>query len=195
MRNLIKKINLRNQKFKCHKSGDKDKRLNLTVDIHHELRNGATDNDISLLEKMIPENNEEVIELYKLYNGIKLYCNGNTSGLQIYPISDLKELNVEWKESISYYDEEDLYDFQKKGVAFGDISHSGNYFVLYKGKVYYSNHDGGDDTSLVESFKEFLSKIVENPAKFLYDMGCYTRYADGKTDGQWIPQEFIADED
>jgi hypothetical protein len=75
--------------------------------------------------------------------------------------------------------------------VFGEVSASGNFFVLHEGGVYYSNHDGGDDKPLANSFFAFLARICANPAKFLSDVGGYTRYQDGKTDAQWIPQEYV----
>ena len=194
MQDFLRHINLDNQKFKCYLNSDKKESLNLAVDIYNILKNGATSNDILLLQELIPNNNEQIVELYKIYNGIKLYCSGNASGLEFYAINDLKKLNEEWKESFSYYNEEELYDFQKYGVAFGEISHSGNYFILYNGKVFYSDHEEWDEALIGNSFDEFLSKIVTDPADFLYKMGCYTRYSDGKTNGQWIPKVFTANE-
>jgi hypothetical protein len=146
-----------------------------------------------MLKNLLQSKNYEIVEFYKVHNGIKLYCNGETSGLQLYSVDDLKELNEEWKESFSYYEEDELYEFQKNGVAFGDISFSGNYFVFNDGKIFYSDHDGGDDSPVGETFNDFLSKISSDPAQFLYDMGCYTRYTDGETEGQYIPKQFVAD--
>jgi len=35
---------------------------------------------------------------------------------------------------------------------------------------------------------------VREPVKLLAEeVGCYTRYSDGKTDAQWIPEEFFPD--
>ena len=194
MQDFLRHIKSGNQKFKCYLNSDENETLSLTVDIYNELNPGATDEEISLLTKLIPDNNEQIVAFYKLYNGIKLYCNADTSGLQFYSIGDLKELNDEWKEGHSDFEEDELYDFQKSGFAFGEISHSGNYFILFEGKVFYDDHDGGDDTTAGETFNDFLSKIVTNPADFLNEMGCYTRYSDGKTNGQYIPKVLVADE-
>ena len=194
MTDFFRQINLRNQKFKCYKAGDKNESLDLTVDIHNELNSGATDDEILLLKTLIPDDNQEIIDFYKLHNGLDLYCNGEVCGLKISPIDDLKELNEDWKEWFSDYEDDELYDFQKGGFAFGEIAHSGNYFVFYEGKVFYSDHDEFEEKDLGNTFNEFLQKTVTDPAEFLYDMGCYTRYSDGKTDGQWIPKQFIADE-
>lgn len=194
MNDFFKAIKRSNQKFSCYKSGDEKEKLDLVVEIHHEINKPASEKDISFLKKLISDNNDQIVNFYKTANGLKLYCNGDTSGVEIYPIDQLSELNEEWKESFSDFEEDELYDFQKNGVAFGAISQSGNYYVLLDGKVYYSDHDGGDDTILGEDFNEFLDKTVTEPADFLYEMGCYTRYSDGKTAGQWIPKEFSADE-
>ena len=194
MKDFLRHINLKNQQFKCYECQDKNKTLNLIVDIHNELNEGATKNEISLLKQLIPVYNEEIIEFYQLYNGIKLYCNEQTSGIEFYPINNLKKLNEEWKEWFSEYEKDDMYDFQIGGLAFGDISDSGNYFIFFEGKVFYSDHDGGDDAPVGETFYKFLSKISSEPADFLYKMGCYTRYSDIKNAGQYIPKEFTANE-
>lgn len=191
MQDFLLHINSKNQKFKCYLNSDENETLTLTVDIYNELNEGATKNDIALLTQLIPENNNEITAFYKLYNGIKLYCNRDTSGLQFYPVGDLLDLNEEWKQEHLDFSEDELYDFQKGGVAFGDISHSGNYFIFFEGKIYYDDHDGGDNTPVGETFNKFLTNIITNPASFLYERGCYTRYSDGNTDGQYIPKEFF----
>jgi hypothetical protein len=76
--------------------------------------------------------------------------------------------------------------------VFGAPAFSGNLFFLYDGAVYYSNHDGGDDTPLASSFSGFLDRIVDDPAKCLYDLGCYARYSDERTDTQWIPERYLS---
>ena len=194
MKDFLQHIDLKNQKFKCYLCTDESETLNLTVNITNKLNSGGKENEIEFLKNLMTKESEEIFEFYKVHNGIELYCNKDTSGIQFYSISDLKDLNEEWKEGFSDYEEDELYEFQKQGVAFGEICHSGNYFILFEGKVYYDDHDGGDDTVIGETFNNFLSKIANDPADFLYELGCYTRYSDEKTDGQYIPKEFIADE-
>ncbi|AJW65120.1 hypothetical protein VO54_03694 [Elizabethkingia miricola] len=193
MQDFLRHIKSKNQKFRCYECCDENKTL--TVDIYNELKPGVTENEIPLLTRLFSEESEEIVAFYKMYNGIKLYCSGVISGLKIYPVNDLERLNEEWKEELSCYEQDELYDFQNGGVAFGEIPYSGNHFVLFEGKVFYNDHDGGDDTPVGNTFNDFLSKIAIDPAGFLYDMGCYTRYSDGKTEDQYIPKEFFADED
>jgi hypothetical protein len=47
---------------------------------------------------------------------------------------------------------------------------------------------------IARNFEEFLAMICADPADFLYQRGCYTRYSDGNTAIQWIPKEFLDNE-
>ena len=136
---------------------------------------------------------DEVKQLYAAHDGLCLYCQGDSPAVQFHAIGDWIALQREWKRWYEGLDNAELYDFQKHGVAFGEVYFSGNYFVLYQGKVFYANHDGGDDTPLADTFFGFLSLFCEEPARFLCRLGCYTRYEDGKTDAQWIPERYVAD--
>ena len=115
-----------------------------------------------------------------------LYVADATAGVVFYPIEVFEQRNEEWREWFEDLSEEEIWEFQKHGVAFGEISASGNYFVFWNGQVYYSGHDGGNDEPL-GTLPEFLDHIAQNPAQFLYDAGCYTRYGDE----QWIPGKYV----
>jgi hypothetical protein len=45
----------------------------------------------------------------------------------------------------------------------------------------------------MQNYGETTSSRLDEPAKFLYSMGCYTRFSDGETDKQWIPEQFVED--
>ena len=70
MQDFLRHIKSGNQKFKCYLNSDESETLSLTVDIYNELNPGATDEEISMLTKLIPDNNEQIVAFYKLYNGI-----------------------------------------------------------------------------------------------------------------------------
>lgn len=171
-------------------AGDKSESLDYSVNLSSEIHEGSSEEDIKILQRLIPENGQEIFEFYKSYNGVKLFCNKETVGVEFFKANEFVAENEGWKELCSEIDENELCNFEKYGVAFGTIPNSGNYFILYEGKVYYSNHDDMNDSPVTESFNEFLLQIATDPADFLYKMGCYTRYSDGKTDSQWIPKEF-----
>jgi hypothetical protein len=61
-----------------------------------------------------------------------------------------------------------------------------------RGKVCYSDSDGGNDAVWAKNLEAFFKRAPVDPCKFL-DAGCYTRYFDGKTDRQFIPETFLHD--
>jgi hypothetical protein len=62
------------------------------------------------------------------------------------------------------------------------------------GKIFYADHDGWYESAFADDFDRFLAHVSHEPARLLAEeVGCYTRYADGKTDAQWIPEEYFAD--
>ena len=84
----------------------------------------------------------------------------------------------------------------KEGIAFGEIPHSANFFVVAEseraGKIYYADHDDFRESPIAGDLDELLDRIRNDPADFLYQCGCYTRYSDGKTDTKWIPKEYAS---
>lgn len=188
MRILSEYLKQKDQKFYCK---DNKNEKELIVPLVNLSGGSATDIQLMELKKLAKNEADYLIDLYQTCNGAKLQVHQKTIGLLISPIGELVELNEKWKESFSYYDEEDLYDFQKEGFAFAQIFQSGNYFVVHKGKVFYSDHDGGDDTKWGSSVAEFFRIALTDPAKFLLDAGCYTRYYDGKTETQYIPEKLL----
>jgi hypothetical protein len=130
--------------------------------------------------------------LYREYNGVFLHENGETFGLVVAPIDELRELAAECREAF-YVEAAFLYPFQREGVPFATIFQSGNYFICHQGKIYYSDHDGGDDAVWGENLEAFFARALADPPKFLLDVGCYTRYEDGTTDRQFIPERFAHD--
>jgi hypothetical protein len=96
------------------------------------------------------------------------------------------------------FEEDDMPDWFHRGVVFGEIPRSANYFVIQPsgdgaGQVFYCDHDDLRTEPIAESFEDLLRMIVKEPPGFLYQCGCFTRYSDGKTDIQWIPKEYVPD--
>jgi len=131
--------------------------------------------------------------LYEQFNGLVFHCHGETAGLCVAPAADLEELNRDWRSWLVHEDPDQLYEFQRDGFAFATIEASANYFVVHRGQIYYSDHDGGDDELWGENLEAFFDRALSDPVRFLSDAGYYTRYDDGETDVQWIPRVFVHD--
>ena len=135
--------------------------------------------------------------LYSFHDGLDLYLQPpENAGLILYPINRWQDATESFKADLEDWGRsvEDAYEFENHGVVIGEPAFSGNRIFHFKGAVYYSDHDGGDDVPLALSFSAFLDRIVADPAKFLYDLGCYARYSDGRTDTQWVPEIYVSNE-
>jgi hypothetical protein len=102
---------------------------------------------------------------------------------------------------IKYHADEPENDHDRivSGISNATVPNSGNCFVMpvegaSAGKIFYANHDGWYETAFADDFNDFLTRVTREPVKLVAeDVGCYTRYSDGKTDAQWIPEEYFTD--
>jgi hypothetical protein len=176
--------------FRCYRpDSSSDQEFEQDIRLEHRLGTPASSEMLARLLARLGNGSEEFESLYSRHNGMVLYVCGDDAGIHFSSIEGLDEFNSEWRIWFEDMEEDELWEFQKHGVAFAEICASGNYFVWWEGKVYYSNHDGGDDDPFGDSLSEFLDRIAANPAQFLYDAGCYTCY----TPAQWTPGEYVAD--
>lgn len=189
MKALLDHLALKNPRFHCR---DTSEQHSLVVDLTSSVGEPATERELATLRSLAGSEYVFLEPLYRQSNGILLHGHGDTFGLVVAPIDELQEIAADCRESF-YVDEADLYPFEREGVPFGTIFASGNYFLCYQGKVYYSDHDGGDDAVWGENLEAFFARALTDPAKFLLDVGCYTRYSDGASDRQFIPEQFVHD--
>jgi hypothetical protein len=122
----------------------------------------------------------------------------HAAGIAFYPVGDWQQMSARTRADAfqSGWEEDDSPAWLLEGITIGEIPNSGNYFLIHPnaeplGAVYYLQHDDFDEEPIAKTFDEFLNAIVTDPVGFLYRSGCYTRYADGKTDIQWIPKEYL----
>ena len=91
VQDFLKKINRKNQKFQCFNCGDESEALNLTVAISHQLNPPATERELLKLKSLIPNGNEEIVGFYEIHNGIYLFCNKETKGIELFFIGHLEK--------------------------------------------------------------------------------------------------------
>lgn len=182
-------------RFVCRAAGRQEpKPPPITVGISHEVGTAATDSQLTELARL---NAESLAQFWSLHNGAALFIGpimppvGIAAAFRLYACSEIASKTDKMRQR-AVGGREGLYTFQKKGVAFGEVCFSGNCFVIHDGGVFHSNHDGGDDRPFAASLSLFLDRVAADPAKFLYDAGCYTRYSDGVTKTQWIPETYLS---
>ncbi len=188
MKSIDLYLQQRDQRFYCK---DNTETRELIVDLQNIVGEPATLDELRLLDRIARRESKHLAELYRTYNGLQLQINKKTIGLIITSIRNLKQLNKDWKDWFRHSPRRELYDYQREGFAFGEICHSGNYFVMYGGYVYYSSHDSADDEQWGYGLDVFFDRALSDPTRFLWEVGCYTRYSDGKTDVQYIPNKFL----
>jgi len=189
MKDFLKHVADVSPGFRCYDSKDPQKTLKLDVKVTHKLEAPAGSKELNKISKGIGDGAAEIVEFYEKYNGAQLYCQGDAPALEFFPVGQWRLKQKEMEQMI--FEPDSAFEFQTKGTVFGEVPSSGNYLVLYQGKVYYFNSDGGDDTPVADSFFAFLTRLCSDPAQLLHDLGGYTRYQDGKTDAQWIPKEYV----
>lgn len=196
MENFLKLLDDPSPGFICEAAGRQAvKPPKFSVRIRHEMEGPATPEELAQLSAL---GAEALAPFYARHNG-GLFFTGPSihpqaiSGFRLYPISEIENRTANMRSDVDAMGipEDAKFDFQKSGTAIGEICSSGNYFVIHEGIVFYSDHDGGDDTPAGPSFAQFLDGIAADPAQFLFKSGCYTRYSDGATPTQWIPETYL----
>jgi len=131
----------------------------------HGIGNPSTATELQKLDSM---GGGELVFIYKKCNGLRLCAPDEGQGIYIYPINEISKGNKEWKSWFTDLDEDELWDFQKFGLAFGEIATTGNYLVVYKEQVFYADHEGAEgDDPWANSLEQFFSKISNEPWNFL----------------------------
>lgn len=189
--------NLKNQ-FRCRAAGsDAGEFIAITESVP---ANGAIEADLKLLVDCLKEHSKEFHDFYSEYDGIVFHQDliSGEAGLEIHPVKNWGNVTLMMKEWYDLVDEDELeeagVDWLESAIAFAEAPSSGNYFVIAlegekAGKILFADHDGLESDVYANSFFEFLKKYLDAPAKEMYNMGCTTRYSDGKTNIQWIPEE------
>ena len=197
--NFLTHIKAQSPTFHCYACGDKTESLSLVAQISHSLRQPADLTAVQLIREYLGPDADRFVELYSEHDGLTLYRDhkGDAEGLRLYTAEDWEPRTQEMKDGFSAmgFAPDECPSGVLDSLAFGEIPHSGNYFSVKvsgpdRGSIFYADHDDFTDTAFAKTLEEFLTRIVDDPAQFLYDVGCYTRYSDGKSSTQWIPKQF-----
>jgi hypothetical protein len=195
--------------FRCYACGDEDEKLDFIARVQHRINPPAETQALAVIDRLLNHVGASFGDFYGKHDGLVMYEDTNdtqwsggryrVAGLAFFCLADWQSKSDQMRKDLidMGYEEEDMPSWFAKGVAFAEIPGSGNYFVVQgpgedEGKIFYADHDAFDSDPVALSFEEFLSYIIANPADFLYQFGCYTRYSDGNSKTQWIPKEYVA---
>jgi SMI1-KNR4 cell-wall len=200
--NLNDLIVRKNQRFKCKPAGGATEHDTECFEalIVHEVLPSLGKAELDVLASRLGSQSD-MIDLLSHYGGIRLYCD-SISGDSAYYISHPNEWEklrgelFKWFEELDEDEANDMIpDWVEKAVVFGEVPSSGNYYLMplegvEAGKVYEFEHDGFEFIKLGETLQEFLDYLCTVTDNLIENIGSHTRYSDGKTDIQWIPQRY-----
>lgn len=187
--------------FKCYACGDREESLAFDAHLTHDIGAPASSTALDQVRNWLGSHADVFVDLYAKHNGCILYrdSKGDAAGVWLYRIEDWENQTEEMKSQFEAmgFSADEQPDAVLDSLAFAEIPHSANYFTIKTtgpdaGTIFYADHDDFSDEPFAESLDEFLARIVADPAQFLYDAGCYTRYSDGKSSTQWIPKQYVA---
>jgi hypothetical protein len=188
--------------FGCFSPDDRQETIRFYAPVRNLLHEHAYNDTLRQFAKWIEDPGDHFREFYSVIDGALLYVDSRreTQGLHICSLSEWKFHTNQMKKR--YVRDIDEFDgdirFLTDSHVFACVPHSGNYFTVISsgpnsGKIYYVDHDDWNNEPFARSFNDFIIRIVDDPARFLMEIGCYARYSDGQTDTQWIPKRYVRD--
>lgn len=200
--NFVELVNAPAPGFRCAAAG-RESRGSLVARIRHILHPPASSRSFQVIRERLGANGRSVADFYRQHNGFILYRDAlsDAAGFELLPAEQWDEATEDMREWFAHLADEPENDPDHivTGIAIATVPHSGNYFVIpiegpTAGKVFYADHDGWYESAFAESFDDMLTRLTEDPVNLLNEVfGCYTRYSDGKTAAQWIPEEYYPD--
>lgn len=185
--------------FVCTEAGP-NSQLSFTASVTHRVGEPASASELGRLRRLLGADDPDLITFYACHNGLTLYCDvlSDAAGIHFFSMDQIVEATRYFDERFREFQMEVLYGDLMNGVVVAEVPGAVSYFVYQtgterRGSIYYLMYDPMYDEGLrFESLPDLLDQIVANPAQFMNDLGCYTRFSDGVTDKQWIPDQYVS---
>jgi hypothetical protein len=188
--------------FRCYAAGN-ELGPQFIAKVCHILRSPASPESIAKIYELLGSHADKVAEFYQRQNGFILYRDtlSDAAGIELLPIEQWEKATENMRDWFDYLmdNPENDPDHVMTGISIATVPFSGNYFVMpvegpSSGKIFYADHDGWYESAFADDFDGFLAHVTQKPVKLLNEeLGCCTRYSDGTTDAQWIPEEYFPD--
>lgn len=188
--------------FRCYAAGG-ESGSRFLARVRHDLNGPASSASVVQIRQILGSHADKVAAFYQRHDGFVLYRDtmSEATGIELLPVEKWDEAANDmrdWFEHLADNPENDP-DHIFTGIAIATVPQSGNYFVMpvegpTAGKIFYADHDGWYESAFANDFDDFLVHVTWEPVKLLAEeVGCYTRYSDGKTNAQWIPEKYFPD--
>ena len=191
----------KNQRFACIDSGwPEPGPEKFTAHIQHVAELPLSPEELKTLKEQVGAV-PQLIAVYERYSSVRLYCDtiGDDSAFFLahpgeWP--DLKNGFKMWCDGLTDSEMEELLpDWLEDCIVVGEIPQSGNYFLIPMsgndlGKVIEFGHDGFEFIERGSDVSAFLEYISTVDNELIEDILTYTRYSDGKSNIQWLANEY-----
>jgi len=183
--------------FACHVARDPLKIEGFVAPVAHRAKLGATTRDLEKIPDIVGA--AAAREFYAAHDGALLY-----SGLEIFPIKKWKEVTESMAESWEdggYRDDRMPYG-RRDFIAFAHSHGAASclHWVIAgprAGAVYWWAWTMPPDEQtppLAADFASFIELVCTKPIHFFNELlHCNTRFTDGKTGKEWIPNRYLPD--
>ncbi|MDB5325584.1 MAG: hypothetical protein JWM57_1153 [Phycisphaerales bacterium] len=162
----------------------------------------------SLLRSQIPDvpGSRDAAAIYAAHDGMLLYTDAATQseGVEIFPIGQWKERTKQMVESWveDNYPDDDMPYGHDDFIAFGHSRGASSYlhWVIRgpkAGSIYWwpwTMRPERYTPPMAATFADFVTLLYEKPAFFFNELLlCYTRFSDGRTGKEWLPNRYVPD--
>jgi hypothetical protein len=188
--------------FRCYAAQNKSG-PRFVARVQHVLNAPASSKSLAQIRQLLGSYADKIVAFNQHHDGFVLYCDtlSDAAGIELLPVEQWEEATDDMREWFGHLADEPENDPDciVTGIAIATVTYSGNYFVMpvegpSAGQIFYADHDGWYEAAFDNNFDDFLLHVTRNPVCLLNDeVGCYTRYSDGKTDLQWIPEVYFPD--
>ena len=148
-------------------------KLKLLARVENRIGKPATAKAIAAVTKACGASSPVLKRFVELHDGVLLYCDykSDAAGAEFFKAAEWQlRTQRNWRESMTAmgFEEDDMPEWFHRGVVFGEIPHSANYFVIQpsgkeSGQVFYCDHDDFKTEPMAASFEDLLSMIVKDP--------------------------------
>ena len=191
-----------NPGFSCFDYLDRGEEIGFSAKVKNLLHEGATKKSLKQLSSSIHDPDKQLLEFFRRIDGFYPYVDLET-GYRPFELCSIPEWPHSTREMKKWYlnDGEEFFgniDFLTNGIAIGKINRTPDYISIVSdgpnaGKIFHVAHDDFKYEPYAESFDQFITRMIDDPATFLNDIGAFAHYSDGQTDTKWCPKNYHPD--
>ena len=194
----------KNPRFICRSLIGPSKKME--VKISHEIGSALDDFFVNEILDDRLDDSDQLKGFIKNISSVRLYCDVNSDACAFYIAhpeewADLQSELDDWFDDLTDQERNEcIPSWYNNSFVFAEIPNSSTYFLyrideVEKGKIYEFTGDGTRFEEVSVNFDTFLDYLCRMSDELISDIQCYTRFCDGVSDIQWLPETYLYDSD